>query len=428
MCKGYKGAKPLKMYPTWEPSNHGEKQRIVVKYRKASSPNAARSQSPSAFPPPLDLGGASGSALVPVPELAAVPAEQGTGSRKRKLPTRTAAPPVAGRTRTPSVEVLPSSPPRKAYNLAVKAAPKVPKSPTCSRQRTKTNKPARRTIIVSSEEELTSGNSRSESDSSSADGTPDSQQSGDKDFRVVKHDRLQATPASAEQGQPPVAEKGQTPVAELRQPPVAEKGQPPVAELRQTPVAERGQPPVAELRQPEAEAYNYIGALTAHEGIVIHSPHIANMQHPIDVHEIVLESESPPEEQPNVHPAPLQHKPLTREECEKKTYEEATEIYSVQNQVGPPPEPKPVNGLYILILQTEEPWVPKHLLEDPDGCMQFLKKQLDDGTIGARMWSAFGQWYLYGRAKVQFCSYVVLQCYRVLHDLVVGLLLCSYSV
>jgi len=236
-----------------------------------------------------------------------------------------------------------------------------------------------------------------------------------QDFRVVKHDRPQATPANAEHVQPPIAEQVQ--------PPVAEQVQPPVAVLRHPPAAELPQPPVAGRRQPEVEAYNYISALGSHQGMMMNSPHTLNM-----VHEIVVESDAPPEEQRKVHPEPLQHKPLTREECEKKTYEEATQIYSVQNQVGPPPEPKPVNGLYILILQTEEPWVPKHLLQDPDGCMQFLKKQLDDGTIGACMWSAFGQWYLYGSAKVQFCSLVVLQCYHVLHAMVVCLMLGCGSV
>ncbi len=379
-CKGYRGEKPLKMYPTWEPSNHGEKQRIALKYGKASSPTAGHSQSPSGFPPPLDLGGSSGSALVPVPRstpvpaLASDPAEHGTVSRKRKLPTRTAAPPVAARTRTPAVEVPPSSPPRNRQNLAVRAPPKAPKSPTCSRQRTKTMKPARRIVIVSSEEEQNSGNSSSESDSSSAATATNSQRSEDGSFRVVKHDRLQESSESAE----------------LRQPAVAEVRQPAVAELRLPPIAEQLDTPILDG--------DYIHAGTAHEGFVLDMPESANLQHPIVVHDIQLMPESPPEEQHA--PAPLQPQPLTRHEVGKKAYEEATTLYSVENQVGPPPSPIPVNGLYVLIRETEEPWVPKSLLEDPDGCMQILHKQLDNGTLRKRAQAAFGQWYLYGSAKV----------------------------
>ena len=32
LCKRYTGEKLVKMYPTWEPSNHGEKQSIANKY------------------------------------------------------------------------------------------------------------------------------------------------------------------------------------------------------------------------------------------------------------------------------------------------------------------------------------------------------------------------------------------------------------
>ena len=55
LCKSYTGEKPLKMYPTWEPNNHGEKQRIAAIYGNVSSPNASHSQSLTSFPPPLDF-------------------------------------------------------------------------------------------------------------------------------------------------------------------------------------------------------------------------------------------------------------------------------------------------------------------------------------------------------------------------------------
>ena len=55
LCKIYKGDKPLKVYPTWEPSEHGEKTRIVAKYGKVSSPPRASIASLKGLPSPLDL-------------------------------------------------------------------------------------------------------------------------------------------------------------------------------------------------------------------------------------------------------------------------------------------------------------------------------------------------------------------------------------
>ena len=55
LCKGYMGEQPLKTYPTWEPSNHGEKSRIAAKYGKVSSPTTSHSPSPVVVPPPIYL-------------------------------------------------------------------------------------------------------------------------------------------------------------------------------------------------------------------------------------------------------------------------------------------------------------------------------------------------------------------------------------
>ena len=87
-------------------------------------------------------------------------------------------------------------------------------------------------------------------------------------------------------------------------------------------------------------------------------------------------------------------------------------------------EPCSVNGLYILITETDEQWVPKELLDDPDACMQYMHKQLEDGIIMQCIGSAFGQWYLYDNVHV-FSSHVVFMLlfpteilYFVLHILV----------
>ena len=86
LCKVYKGEEPLKMYPTWEPSEHGEKARIALKYGKVSSPTTHTAPQSQKIPPPLDL---------------AVPS-----AKKRRLPVRT----------------VEHAPPTKKRILAVKAA------------------------------------------------------------------------------------------------------------------------------------------------------------------------------------------------------------------------------------------------------------------------------------------------------------------
>jgi hypothetical protein len=53
--KMYKGSKPLKMYPTWEPSEYIEKSMIVAKYGKVSSPPLSSVASPTPLPPSLQL-------------------------------------------------------------------------------------------------------------------------------------------------------------------------------------------------------------------------------------------------------------------------------------------------------------------------------------------------------------------------------------
>jgi len=108
---------------------------------------------------------------------------------------------------------------------------------------------------------------------------------------------------------------------------------------------------------------------------------------------------------------------MSREECRQHAYEEATRLFQERIENSQPPVPVPVDGLYVLITETEEEWVPKHLVDDPDACMAFLLKQLKDGIIGQRIYSAFGQWYLYGN-QVLFSSMRVLRYALSYHVLV----------
>ena len=318
LCKGYTGQQPLKMYPTWEPSNHEEKVRILTKYENVSLPTASQSPSFAIFPPPLELD------VLPVcsTTLATVPVEQRPTSRKRKLqnnvlPTETPFNSVSGRARNLVIDIAHLSPPRKAQNLGVKATEKISKSPPSSECGLNANKQPSRVIISSSAEDLNSASSHSEFESTTEEATPNSQKNGFGEFCVVKHDHVFCVQPSHED--------------------------------------------------------------------VIHAQHLLEL---------------------------VQPRFLSREECKQQAHEEATilfNLHNVYNEIGSPPEPIPVNGLYILITETGEQWVSKDLLDDPDACMQYLHKQLEDGTIKQHIGNAFGQWYLYGNVQV-FSSHIVFFC------------------
>ena len=181
----------MKMYLIWEPSNHGEKARIAAKYGKVSSPTASQSPSRVVFSPPLYLD------LHPIlyTPFANAPAEQCPTSRKCKLhntivPTHDPLHSLGGRPRNLVINIPHLSPPRKAYNLAVKATPRIPKSPSSLKRQPKAKKPPRKTIVSSSEEDFNSASSRDESDSKTKEATPNSQKSGHSEFRVMKHDHV----------------------------------------------------------------------------------------------------------------------------------------------------------------------------------------------------------------------------------------------
>ena len=39
--------------------------------------------------------------------------------------------------------------------------------------------------------------------------------------------------------------------------------------------------------------------------------------------------------------------------------------------------------------------MPKELIEDLNACIPFLHKMVDEGTLGVKLSTAFGHWYLY---------------------------------
>ena len=79
---------------------------------------------------------------------------------------------------------------------------------------------------------------------------------------------------------------------------------------------------------------------------------------------------------------------------------EVTTLFNVDTEIVSPPSLIVVNGDYIFITKIDEQWVPKELTKNPDAFMQYLQKQLEDGTIEQHIGSAFNQWYLYDNAQV----------------------------
>lgn len=87
---------------------------------------------------------------------------------------------------------------------------------------------------------------------------------------------------------------------------------------------------------------------------------------------------------------------LTREGIEERAWKEAKEKFSDRNpaDVLPPPMPVDISGLFILITEVDVDWMPKDLINDPLGCIQFLQKMMDEGTLGMKLISSFGEWYI----------------------------------
>ena len=91
---------------------------------------------------------------------------------------------------------------------------------------------------------------------------------------------------------------------------------------------------------------------------------------------------------------------LTRKDVEDRAWAEARLEFPNANSacIPPPLTPVDVSGLYTLITEVKVNWLPKELLSDPQGCLEFLHKMVEDGSLGVKLGSAFGTWYLYSNA------------------------------
>ena len=88
---------------------------------------------------------------------------------------------------------------------------------------------------------------------------------------------------------------------------------------------------------------------------------------------------------------------LTRKDIEERAWVKARLKFHDNkfNCNPPPPPPVQINALYILMSEVDIDWLPKDLLNEPEACMQFLHKMVEDGSLVVKIGNAFGRWYLY---------------------------------
>lgn len=74
---------------------------------------------------------------------------------------------------------------------------------------------------------------------------------------------------------------------------------------------------------------------------------------------------------------------LTRKDVEDRAWVKANAKFPAGDTASAPPPPTPVevSGLYTLITEVKCDWMPLELLDDPQACMEFLHKMVEDGTL-----------------------------------------------
>ena len=64
--------------------------------------------------------------------------------------------------------------------------------------------------------------------------------------------------------------------------------------------------------------------------------------------------------------------------------------------LGPPPEEVPIHGLYVIITETEDEWMPRILFDQPDQCINFFLTLKKDGMLAQTISAAVGYWFVIG--------------------------------
>ena len=175
------------MYPTWDKSEQGKKQRIGIKYGKRDSPRVSTAPPPSRRPPPLNLDGEATSTKC---DDAVLAAETSPPYKSRLQPVRlnqSVQPSKKRNLASPSVDQRPP-PPRKHTAIPLDKY----EVPPPKRSKNGTHLPPERSKSqVSFEEHHPRVSSPSESLSPTADTAPDSPTSQrpneDVGFRIVRH-------------------------------------------------------------------------------------------------------------------------------------------------------------------------------------------------------------------------------------------------
>ena len=59
-------------------------------------------------------------------------------------------------------------------------------------------------------------------------------------------------------------------------------------------------------------------------------------------------------------------------------------------------EEVPIHSLYVIITETEDEWMPRILLDQPDQCINFFLTLKEDGMLAQTIFAAIGSWFVIG--------------------------------
>ena len=83
---------------------------------------------------------------------------------------------------------------------------------------------------------------------------------------------------------------------------------------------------------------------------------------------------------------------LTRDKIKECAWVKARLKFTDENStyISPPPTSVDISRFYILITKVDIDLMPKDLIEDPQACIQFLYRMVEEGTLAVKLGSAFG--------------------------------------
>ena len=113
---------------------------------------------------------------------------------------------------------------------------------------------------------------------------------------------------------------------------------------------------------------------------------------------------------------------LTRKDVEERAKMVVNAlIISSDFNLGSPPEEVPVHGLYIIVTETEEEWMPRSLFDQPEQCVNFFQTLKKDGLLAQTIFTAVGSWYVIGvniSNSNHMCTYILCLYHYILYNII----------